>query len=340
MLSRLAGVRTYATEAGNSMEGLMKKLSTISEEGANSTKKTYKKKGNFNKARAQQNTNKKRSFNSKNFNEKNNRRRNNNGDRRKNYGDRRSREEPPRTISIYDRLRNPKPRITTKAQNGSKGNEINGINYKPSATFQLLTQEEILEGFKSSNKQHADLFKAQSGPLAQFNKLSADEFVLQKVDFAKLNLTKDKFANNHNNRVLRALEQLTTKRGYRLDEFEKRGQQYDPMGLIAFPFANPLAPTNLLRKYAQFGELSNISENEIKQTFASVVYGVRPELVVDLKKDYKTEAQRVNAHAVVNSLNSNPTLHVDSLHKEISKVLLGNEPIKNLPKPVLPPKKI
>ncbi|QPG76802.1 hypothetical protein FOA43_004196 [Brettanomyces nanus] len=148
---------------------------------------------------------------------------------------------------------------------------------------------------------------------------------------AELQLTKTKIAYSANNRVLLALEQIAAIRGYKLKDTYKM-QPILPASANLYPFCNTLIPGNLARPKSDLRSFDDVPESEIRATINYTVRGIRPELKVDPKKQYKTPQMELNAHVVVNSLNSNAQLKVDNIHLPMSKVLIGDGKLSELPK--------
>ncbi|ODV86883.1 hypothetical protein CANARDRAFT_21866 [[Candida] arabinofermentans NRRL YB-2248] len=166
------------------------------------------------------------------------------------------------------------------------------------------------------------------------------EYQLNPISATDLEFGKSKMGYDLKSRVMRAVDQITTKRGFPLGSLQWNGQKLVPANSKIYPYANPLLSTSLVRPLANLNHLSNVSPDEIKQTFDTTVRGLRAELPRSQEKNFKTEQSRVNAEAVANALNSNAQLKVDNLHMKMAPVFLEHGSLKQLPTAVNPPKKI
>lgn len=351
MFAGLRTLRGYA--ASGNMEQLMKKLNNLNKaapakeavptkakapfkKSANSNSKYERKQGEFKGKKGP-----KRS--TRNNNSRTAERKEASGQRRGNGKSR----EPPRTVSQYDRFRNPKNKKKTQTLN-SKGDQFAQDSIAKAAfikrksvetaDFNLKSRHVIVDEFVTSVAKHSPRFAATATPFAKFYK--NEHYQLEEVNKAELELSKDKFGYDTKSRMLRALDQLVTKRGFKLTDGEKVNFQYLPFNSQLYPFANTTLPSNLMRNQTSLKTLGAIPESELQSTISSVVFGKRPMLKFDPTVQYKTEQLRVNAQVVINSLNNNAQLQVDGMSLGMAPVLLGDAPVKTLPQAVLAPKKI
>lgn len=347
-----------APDAGK-MNNLLEKLAAITDSKPAAAKKStmisqQRKKhaknnsNGSNKNRGQQKGKQTSNRYNKNYNK------NNNADERRagsNHNNRRQ------TVSHFDRYRNPKKTLGSSATNSADG-QLNsaGLSFadlqearalyirnkvdKPSDAVDLHISELAAFDFIHSRAVHkTQLYDVKSERFAKFHEPS-NTYQVPQVSKPELELSKDKLGYDTKSRILRALEQITRKRGFKLNDVYKRNVNYLPSNASSYPYANTTLPNNLDRPKANLSNLSNIPEGEIKATIATVVRGERPELLFDPKAEYKTEQLKVNAQVVVNNLNRNAQLQVDNLHISMAKVMLGNAPIKSLPQPILAPKNL
>ncbi|GAV28842.1 hypothetical protein PMKS-002319 [Pichia membranifaciens] len=227
-------------------------------------------------------------------------------------------------------------------RNNRKPNNANNQRRKVAegSPATLHTGEAAVFDFFYSRAVHkAAKYDWKADKFAQFED-TPEVYRAAEVSKPDLELSKDKMGYDTKSRVLRALEQITTKRGFKLSDIEKKNDSYLPYTALLYPYANTTLPNNLERPRANLKNLASVPEEEISATIASVVRGQRPELVYNPQENFKTEQLKINAQVVVNSLNRNAQLQVDNLHKSMAKVMLGQQPIKTLPQPVFPPKKL
>lgn len=347
MFAGLRTVRGYA--ASGNMEQLMQKLNNLNK--AAPVKETAPAQAKAASKKAFKGNKKKANFWGKN-NQKGQRRERAEGkeagaSRNGQRGGQRNARQPPRTVSQYDRFRNPNTKKKARSLN-AKGDQFAQETLEKAAFIKrksgdvakidIKSRHEIIDEFVSSVVKHEPRFAAQCSPFAKFT--ANEHFQLENVNKAELELSKDKLGYDAKSRMLRALEQIVTKRGYTLTDANKVNFQYLPYNTQLYPFANTTLPANLMRNQATLKTLSNVSPQEIQETVGRVVLGQRPDIKFDPKAQYKTVQLRVNAQVVANSLNSNAQLQVDSLHAAMAPVLVGAAPIKTLPQAVLPPKKL
>ncbi|TID14859.1 hypothetical protein CANINC_004530 [Pichia inconspicua] len=258
------------------------------------------------------------------------------------------------SISHFDKIRNKKTNSQTEESSETSLNQA-GVNFadlqeqkaqyikrklQDQKSLDIVTPGQLVYNFISSRALHkTQIYDPLSDKFAQL-KTPENVFKVAKVSKAELELSKDKLAYNTKSRLLRALEQLTNKRGFKLSDVAKKNVQYLPNSAYIYPYANTTLPNNLQRPFANLKNLNDISKEEVEYTFATVVRGERPELSVDPNTDFPTERAKLNAHVVVNNLNRNAQLQVDNLHKSMASVMLGEAPIKSLPHPILASKKI
>lgn len=258
------------------------------------------------------------------------------------------------TVSRFDKIRNKEKKLQSEDSAESSLNQA-GTNFadlqeqkalyirrklQDKKPINIVTPGKLVYDFIASRALHkSQIYDPLTDKFAQL-KTPANVFKVAKVNKTELELSKDKMAYDTKSRLLRALEQLTLKRGFKLFDVEKRNVQYLPDSAYIYPYANTTLPNNLQRPFANLKNLNNISKEEVQYTFATVVRGERPELTIDPNAKYPTERAELNAHVVVNNLNRNAQLQVDNLHKSMATVMLGEAPIKTLPHPVLAPKKI
>lgn len=358
-----ADANANAAADNGKMNNLLEKLAAITDSKPAAAQKStmipQKRRNNSNNNnRDQQNGKNASTRSNKNYNNNanrnRNRRTNNNTDARRAGSNNNNRRQ---TVSHFDRYRNPKKSLASSATNSSNG-QLNstGLSFadlqearalyirnkvdKPSVAVDLHISELSVFDFIHSRAVHkTQVYDVKNEKFAKFHDPS-NIYQVSKVSKADLELSKDKLGYDTKSRILRALEQITRKRGFKLKDVYKKNVNYLPYNALSYPYANTTLPNNLNRPKANLSNLSNISEEEIKATIATVVKGERPELIYDPKKEYKTEQLKVNAQVVVNNLNRNAQLQVDNLHLSMAKVMLGNEPIKSLPQPILAPKNL
>ena len=363
-------VRYMATEAGagdapasnGKMENLLEKLASITSNGpAGTPKETMlgKPKGkNIRNNRKPYNANNQRSAkgNRKDASSRNNNNNNRNKNSERNNQRRGTgrRAHTVQTVSHFDRFKNPKKSSTasTRADNPLNADGLSFADLQEARA--LFIRRKVAEGspaklhtgeaavfdfFYSRAVHKAAKYDSKADKFAQFEE-TPQVYRAAEVSKPDLELFKDKMGYDTKSRVLRALEQITTKRGFKLSDIEKKNDSYLPYTALLYPYANTTLPNNLERPRANLKNLANVPEEEISATIASVVRGQRPDLVYDPQENFKTEQLKINAQVVVNSLNRNAQLQVDNLHKSMAKVMLGQQPIKTLPQPVFPPKKL
>ena len=265
------------------------------------------------------------------------------------------------TVSHFDRIRNPTAAAaaataTATAGGASSGLNSEGLSFADQQEQRALFIRRKLEPtsvsdspsfpaaqvfkFLTSRVAHEhNLYKYKGDKFAEF-KEAPSQYQLAPVSKAELELTKDKMGYDAKSRVLRALEQITTKRGFKLLDAVKTNVPYIPYNSMIYPYANTTLPNNLRRPVANIKNLSNVSSEEVAFTIATVVKGKRQELQFDASAQYKTPQLKVNAQVVVNGLNRNAQLQVDNLHYALAPTMLGEAPVKSLPKAELPPKKL
>lgn len=369
----ISQVRRMATEAGdapasgNKMENLLEKLASITNNGpsdAGQNTMIAKQKGKQNRNnRGNNGSNNQRSGKGyrKEASGRSNTRSNNsnrNNSERKNQrrgtgtGGRRS--NSAQTVSHFDRFKNPKKasNAATKADGSLNAEGLSFADLQEARALfirrklsedkpiALHTSEEVVFDFFHSRAVHkAQIYDPKTAKFAKFEE-APNVYQPAEVSKPELELLKDKMGYDTNSRILRALEQITTKRGFKLADVEKRNVSFLPYNGLLYPYANTTLPNNLDRPKANLQNLSNIPEEEITATIASVVRGQRPELVFNPKEKFKTEQLKINAQVVANGLNRNAQLQVDNLHKSMAKVMLGQQPVKTLPQPVFAPKKL
>lgn len=376
----LVTVRGLATEATasektpSSMNSLLSKLAAITENnvpsGAGTMVKKIPKKQNRNAARGEKkefkrNNDRRDKDNNKKFSNNTTRRNNNNtrNDEKRGFSNsnRSSFGRTEQTVSHYDKFHKAKaastlanPSLSASSSASFLNNEglsfaeiqkqralyIRRKNGSTESKIELSTPEVNVLKFIASRALHkAENYDLRSNSFAKFSDPS-NKYTVPVVSKPELELLKDKLAYDTKSRLLRALEQITTKRGFKLLDVNKSNVKYLPYTALLYPFANTTLPNNLDRPVANIKSLSNISPVEIQQTIDTVVKGKRQELIFDSNKNYKTAQLKVNAQVVVNALNSNSQFQVDNLHTTMAKVMVGEQPIKNLPEPILPPKKV
>lgn len=355
MFAGLRSVRGYA--ASGNMEQLMQKLNNLNKAApAKQTaapvraKKPFTKKANANNSSTGGNYKKKPAF--RNNNNNNNNRR---GDKREASDQRRgnnssrggAKRQAPRTVSQYDRFRNPNNKKKVQSLN-AKGDQFAQDTLEKAAfikrksqetvAFNLKSRHVIVKEFVDSVSKNGARFATQSDVFGKFYK--NESYQLENVNKTGLELSKDKLGYDAKSRMLRALEQIVTKRGFTLTDANKVNFQYLPLNSQLYPFANTTLPSNLMRNQTSLKKLGSVSPEEFASTVSRVVLGERPQLKFDPEVEYKTMQLRVNAQVVVNSLNNNSQLQVDGMNMVIAPVLMGSAPIKTLPQAVLAPKKI
>ncbi|VEU19573.1 DEKNAAC100547 [Brettanomyces naardenensis] len=202
----------------------------------------------------------------------------------------------------------------------SKGSSVGFSN---EVVRQGLENSELLNGL-------IELQEADPNYLSSLTAPSKTVFEPRFPNVAELELTKNKIPFDTRNRLLRALEEIAARRGYKLKDIAKM-QPILPAVTNLYPFCNPLIPGNSARPRSHLRTFDNVPEQEIRATVDATVKGKRPELKVDPNRKYKTEQMRLNAEVVVNSLNSNAQLKVDNIHAVMSKVLTGDGQLKELP---------
>lgn len=373
-VSEAASATNAAAAPDGKMNSLLAKLSSItdaspsasSNEMIKSSKKPYQKRSsssytNNNKDENRQaRKNVSRQKNSSNSGPQrrsfNNNRNNNNND---NSGNNQSfrRNNAPRerqTVSHFDKIRNSKKSSPVITKSEAALNE-SGLSFadlqeqkalyirrklNAQSNIEINTPVKAVHDFITSRVKHRNqIYDPISAQFSEF-KGANNTFKLKTVNQAELELSKDHMGYSTESRLLRAMEQLTRKRGFKLFDAEKNNSQYLPLNANIYPYANTTLPNNLARPFANLKNLSNISKEEIRFTLATVVKGERQELVVDPNTKFPTEQAKVNAYVVVNNLNRNAQLQVDNLHQSMAPVMLGNAPVKQLPQPIIAPKKI
>ncbi|KAG0676386.1 hypothetical protein C6P40_001979 [Pichia californica] len=359
----LSQVRSFATDAGEAsstpkMDTLLEKLASITN--------TKSSPSNGNQTMISQSKGKKKMYNGQKRNSKpytkdnsfqsfkktDSRNFNKEGNQKKRGTDSVSR--TIQTVSHFDRFKNPKKTVTGNTESETKLNNI-GLSFadlqearalyirsklNPSKNINLNTNENSVYSFLHSRAVHkAESYDLDSNKFSKFKDIP-NIYKSTQISKSELELSKDKLGYDAKSRILRALEQITTKRGFKLNDVEKKNVNYLPYNGLLYPYSNTTLPNNLARPKANLSNFSNIPEDEIATTIATVVRGERPELIFNSKETYKTEQLKVNAQVVVNGLNRNSQLQVDNLHISMSKVMLGKEPIKILPQPIIAPKKL
>lgn len=236
----------------------------------------------------------------------------------------------PRTVSKYDRLRN---------KDGSKKDRV--LNAKGQKFVSDATSKASYVARKTSEQAQIDLVSPRESLHQFYGRIvatGANATVVQ-LSRSELELSKDKMGYDTSSRVLRALEQITQKRGFKLNDTAKSDFQILPATKHIYPYANGQMPSSLMRPNASLSQMK-ITREELLSVFSKVVFGHRDLIQFDPAAKYKTKQLRLNAQVVANSLNNNPQLQVDSLAQNLAPVLVGQAAIKDLPKPVLAPKKI
>ena len=372
-LRTIANARGMATEASGSSDltkNLLDQLATVAKTEAASSTETANpslKKKSFSRG---ENKDRKTSSNKPEFrnNKKtyqNNRSFNKSPSKRgSNYRTREQKEESRgfsnsrsterKTVSDFDRYRNKKSKddigrnVQTLNDKGMKfAEELEEkaffIRRKTSDDVKPVVptfENKITHQFINARINHyANLYASSEDKFAEF-KNTVKPYRPSIINKLELNLSKDKIAHNTESRFLKALEQITMRRGFKLLDSVKRNVEYLPQTSTLYPYANNTLPSNLKRSVANLKNLQNISAEEVDSTIASVVKGIRPELIFDPTKSYKTPQLKVNAQVVVNGLNRNPQLQVDNLHVAIAPALLGESPVKFIPQPVIAPMQI
>lgn len=366
-----------ATEASGSSEfakDLLAQLSAVANSEPAATplppKSSFKKKSFSKDSNADESYSKKREFNNNN-NRKNNSRNNRSFNKtpsngRANYKTREQKEESRgfsnnrgrsferKTVSDFDRYKN-------KKSKDEVARNVQSLNDKGMKFADELEQKALFIRRKTSNEtqpvvptfankvthqfinarinHHANVYAQSEDKFAEF-KNTAKPYRPQIINKLELNLSKDKIAHNTESRFLKALEQITMRRGFKLVDSVKTNVEYLPANATLYPYANNTLPSNLKRLVANLKNLKNISPEEVNSTIAAVVRGIRPELKFDPTKEYKTPQLRVNAQVVVNGLNRNAQLQVDNLHAAIAPALIGEKPVKSIPQPVIAPLKV
>lgn len=372
-LKTIANARAMATEASGSSDltkNLLDQLATVAKTEAASSTETANpplKKKSFSRG---ENKDRKTSSNKPEFrnNKKtyqNNRSFNKSPSKRgSNYRTREQKEESRgfsnsrsterKTVSDFDRYRNKKSKddigrnVQTLNDKGMKfAEELEEkaffIRRKTSDDVKPVVptfENKITHQFINARINHyANLYASSEDKFAEF-KNTVKPYRPSIINKLELNLSKDKIAHNTESRFLKALEQITMRRGFKLLDSVKRNVEYLPQNSTLYPYANNTLPSNLKRSVANLKNLQSISAEEVDSTIASVVKGIRPELIFDPAKSYKTPQLKVNAQVVVNGLNRNPQLQVDNLHVAIAPALLGESPVKSIPQPVIAPMQI
>lgn len=360
--SQAAPAGADATASQEKMSGLLEKLASITQAPAKARVPTGKQ--DYKKNRQNRNSDGRRDNASFNGNKRTPRRNGNNSQQRDNRNsqersDRRggykSNSRTVQTVSHFDRIKNPKKTVAESSK--SQGSFINekGLSFaelqeqrafyirrklQSESNIVPTTPEIQIFNFEYSRAVHKTLkYAPRENPFTSF-KEPRKEFQFETVSREELELSKDKMGYDAKSRLLRALETICNRRGYKLLDHAKSNVQYLPLTANLYPFANTTLPNNLKRPHASLKSLTNVAPEEIKSTIESVVLGHRNELKFDEKQNFKTAQLRVNAQVVVNALNRNAQLQVDNLHHSIANVALGNGPVKSLPKAILPPKKV
>jgi hypothetical protein len=359
----LVHARTFASEVPetNKMDNLLKKLADITSSNSPSSNSstTMMKKSSKKQFKNASNGEKREKKEFKSFNKRNNQRNRNtynkNNNERRGLQNSSSFSNTRQTVSHYDKYKNAKKVNPSGSSPDSTILNTEGLSLAELQKEKALyirrkenVQESIVPNtpdinvfnFVASRALHKSLiYDLKADKFAKFND-PLNKYTLTPVNKAELELIKDKLGYDTKSRLLRALEQITTKRGFKLLDANKTSVQYLPYNALLYPFANTTLPSNLQRPVANLKNLSNVSPDEITSTLATVVKGVRQELVFDANKNYKTTQLKVNAQVVANSLNRNSQLQVDNLHQTMAQVMVGEQPVKTLPQPILAPKKI
>ncbi|ODQ47444.1 hypothetical protein PICMEDRAFT_15391 [Pichia membranifaciens NRRL Y-2026] len=366
-------MRRMATEAGagdapvsnGKMESLLEKLASITSNGpAGAAEETMlgKAKGKNSRGnRKPNNANNQRSAkgnrkdaSSRNNNRNNRPSRNNSSERNNQRRGTGRRPHTVQTVSHFDRFKNPKKSSTASQREDGLLNAA-GLSFADMQEARaLFIRRKVSDGgaatlhtgdaavfnfFHSRAVHRANNYGPRADQFARFEE-TPNVYRAAEVSKPDLELSKDKMGYDTKSRVLRALEQITTRRGFKLSDVERKNDSFLPATALLYPYANTTLPNNLERPRANLKHLASVPEEEISATLAAVVRGQRPELVYNPKEDFKTEQLKINAQVVVNSLNRNAQLQVDNLHKSMAKVMLGQQPIKTLPQPLFPPKKL
>lgn len=361
-------IRCYATETAESssatadngkMENLLDKLASITNQSNNSSSKsTMTSKKKYNSQRQRKDSSK--SFTGNNDRRRNDHRRNEQKRNDQRRGTSSNRSRPVQTVSHFDRFKHPKKSISSNSNSNSnsKENQLNsiGLSYadlqearalfirrkvnQPISSNYLKTADNLIYNFFNSRANHkSTIYDLNNDKFSNF-KSKSNIYKVNELSKSELELSKDKLGYDTKSRILRALELLTIKRGFKLIDSVKQNVSYLPFNGLLYPYANTTLPNNLSRPKANLTNLSNISEIEISSTISSVVKGERPELKYNPNENFKTDQLKINAQVVVNGLNRNSQLQVDNIHKSMSNVMLGKEPVKALPQPIFAPMKI
>lgn len=166
--------------------------------------------------------------------------------------------------------------------------------------------------------------------LSEITSPDTSNFKPQTPSVTELQLTKTKIPYDAKNRVLRALEQMAARRGYKLKDTFKIAPIPSRASAV-YPFCDPMEPSNLAQGKSHLRLFDTIPESEVRATIDATVRGIRNELKPEAGASYKTEGLRLNSSVVINSLNSNAQMHVAGNHVKVAKVLTGHGQLKELP---------